>query len=97
MASEIALTMLRADLGCISGTLPQAMHDLLGQKLDAARQMITRRGLTIDESMPDDLDLLVSVAGWLYRHREDGAEMSKMAKQEIRDRQVGRATAGSGT
>ena len=91
MATNTALTLLRAELGCISRTLPTDMAALLQQKLDSAESTLADKGIIIDESLPKDMDLLVSYAAWLYRKRESGDELPRMLRYAINNRQTRKA------
>ena len=96
MASNTAFNMLRVDLGFATGAVPAGVRKLMHMKLDAAMFRLAQAGIYIDETSPDDLDLLVMYSGWLYRCRDKQQEKPLALRDAIRNRQaaqnVGSAT-----
>lgn len=95
MASETAKTLLCANLGFTVSTAPEAVLTLIGNDLDTAAADLGRIGITIDENVPADLNLLVMFAQWLYQKRKTGEGRPPMLKIQINDRKVAKATGGS--
>lgn len=72
---ETLLAMLKTDLGIRTST---AYDERLTQLLTAAKTAIINEGATtIDETAPDDAQLIVMYAAWLWRRR---AEMTGMPR-----------------
>lgn len=88
MASNTAFALLRTDLGYASGSVPAGVRKLMRLKLDAAASRLAAAGIPVDESNPDDLDLLVMYAGWLYRCRNTQVEQPRALRHALRNRQA---------
>ena len=88
MASNIAFTMLRVDLGFATGSVPAGVKKLMEMKLDAAAARLADAGIIVNEANPNDLDLLVMYAGWLYRCRNTQVEQPLALRSALRNRQA---------
>ena len=78
------LTMLKTDLGIKSTT---AYNTRLDQLLTAAQQMIRGEGVsTLDTSDPNDMQLIVLYAAWLWRRRDDMQGMPRMLRWALNNR-----------
>ena len=91
MASELALSLLKTDLG-YPGKVPEEVEDFMNAKLDAASARLKSMGLDVKDSVPEQLDLLVMYAAHLYRHRATGEAMPAMVRAAVNDCKVHQAT-----
>lgn len=100
MASDAALALLRANVGYPdAASVPAALADVLANDLDAAVLRLKRSGITVDPDTedPDDRNLLVMYAAWLFNKRKTGEGMPLMLSREIHNRQTALATGGGGS
>lgn len=74
------LRLLAAELDMHS--LPDRRMEQLQSYLDVAADRISRKGITLDLTNPDDTHLLVEYAAWLFRRRRQ--EASKMMPEYLR-------------
>ena len=88
MASETAFNMLCTDLGFLPASVPESVGDLLKLKLDAAAAELSDAGIAVDETVPQDLELLVLYAAWLYRGRVQQSAKPWQLQRLIRNRQA---------
>lgn len=95
MASEASISMLCADLGFVLSGVDSGVLSLLTAKVDAAAAELFDAGITVDESDPRDLDLLVMYAAWLYRARIKSEEKPLMLQRLIRNRQTAQIAGGA--
>ena len=76
------LTLLKLDLQLMTDTLDKYLQQLL----ESAGQMIAREGITLIDS-PEDTQLLVMYAAYLYRKRaEDSGPMPRMLRWALNNR-----------
>lgn len=81
---DTLLTMLKTDLGIRTATAYDAR---LTQLLNAAKAAIINEGATtIDEAEPDDAQLIVMYAAWLWRRRDDMSGMPRMLRLALNNR-----------
>ncbi len=82
MTGADKLALLKLDLQLMTDT----MDKYLLQLLDAAGRMIAREGINLVDS-PEDNQLLVMYAAYLYRKRaEDAAPMPRMLRWALNNR-----------
>lgn len=82
MTDETILEMLKANLQLIN-TLQDGY---LSNLITAARQMITREGITLTDTIEDG-NLVVMYAAYLYRKRaEDAPVMPRMLRYALNNR-----------
>jgi hypothetical protein len=84
MTDETILVMLKANLQIIAGnTLQDAyLQNLIG----TAKQMITREGITLADTIEDG-NLVVMYAAYLYRKRaDDSPVMPRMLRYALNNR-----------
>lgn len=81
---ETLLTMLKTDLGIRTATT----YDMrLFQLLASARAAIINEGATsINEYAPDDAQLIVMYAAWLWRRRDSMDGMPRMLRLALNNR-----------
>ena len=80
-----ALTLLKIDLGITT----DAYDARLDAILDGANKMIKREGVTLDLADPEDIQLLVMYAAWLWRRRDSGEGMPRMVRFALNNRLFG--------
>lgn len=84
MTNNDILTMTKANLSLIAHT----WDDYLLQLIEVARQMITREGITLSDTLEDN-NLIVMYASYLYRKRaEDTAVMPRMLRYALNNRVI---------
>ena len=84
MTDETILTMLKANLQIIAGNTLQ--DEYLRNLIATARQMITREGIMLTDSIEDG-NLVVMYAAYLYRKRADDAPvMPRMLRYALNNR-----------
>lgn len=88
---DTLLTMLKTDLGIRTATAYDAR---LTQLLTAAKAAIINEGATtIDEAAPDDAQLIVMYAAWLWRRRDEMSGMPRMLRLALNNRVFTEVTA----
>lgn len=96
--SDAAVSLLKADLGFFSGTLPEDLETYLLSLLDKA--FADFRDVMEIHLQPgklsDDFDQS-TYAAWLYRNRATGKDKTVMLKSIVRNRQVSQALSGEGS
>ena len=84
MTDETILTMLKANLQIMPGKTLQ--DEYLNSLITAAKQMITREGITLADTVEDG-QLVVMYAAYLYRKRADDAPvMPRMLRYALNNR-----------
>lgn len=82
MNESTMLEMLKVDLG-ISTT---AYDERLAQYLASAKDAIKIEGITLDESIISDMNLVVMYAAWLWRKRDTTDGMPRMLRWQLNNR-----------
>ncbi len=75
------LVSLRADLGVVS----QVFSDRLVEKIHAAEARIAEEGIEL-QNTPEDQDLVVMYAAYLWRSRVSGEAMPRMLRYALNNR-----------
>lgn len=75
------LVSLRTDLGVVS----QVFSDRLVEKIRAAEARIAEEGIEL-QNTPEDQDLVVMYAAYLWRSRVSGEEMPRMLRYALNNR-----------
>lgn len=84
MTDETILAMLKVNLQIIAGNTLQ--DEYLRNLIATARQMITREGIMLTDSIEDG-NLVVMYAAYLYRKRADNAPvMPRMLRYALNNR-----------
>lgn len=84
MTDETILAMLKVNLQIIAGNTLQ--DEYLNSLITAAKQMITREGITLADTVEDG-QLVVMYAAYLYRKRADDAPvMPRMLRYALNNR-----------
>lgn len=84
MTDETILTMLKANLQIMPENTLQ--DEYLNSLITAAKQMITREGITLADTVEDG-QLVVMYAAYLYRKRADDAPvMPRMLRYALNNR-----------
>ena len=84
MTDETILTMLKANLQIMPVNTLQ--DEYLNSLITAAKQMITREGITLADTVEDG-QLVVMYAAYLYRKRADDAPvMPRMLRYALNNR-----------
>ena len=84
MTDETILTMLKANLQIMPENTLQ--DEYLNSLITTAKQMITREGITLAETVEDG-QLVVMYAAYLYRKRADDAPvMPRMLRYALNNR-----------
>ena len=84
MTDETILAMLKGNLQIIAGNTLQ--DEYLRNLIATARQMITREGIMLTDSIEDG-NLVVMYAAYLYRKRADDAPvMPRMLRYALNNR-----------
>lgn len=81
MTQPELMTLLKIDLGIIG----DAYNPQLDQLLSAAREFITREGVTLTESM-EDAQLIIMYAAYLFRKRATDEGMPRMLRWALNNR-----------
>lgn len=82
MNDTTMLEMLKIDLG-ISTT---AYDNRLTQYLASAKEYITAEGVTLDNEIVSDMNLVVMYAAWLWRKRDTNEPMPRMLRWNLNNR-----------
>lgn len=83
MENSTLMALLKADLDLLS--VPKEREAYLTQQIEAAKSMIQREGITLTDS-PEDIQLVVMYAAWLYRKRNTGEGMPRMIRYALNNR-----------
>ena len=90
---DTMLQMLKTDLGILSSTAYDARFR---QLLSAAMDYIAREGVkTLNPEDTGDAQLIVMVAAWLWRRRDNPEAMSRGLRLQLNNRKF-QETAGEG-
>ena len=92
MSDTAVFNMLSASVGYTAESVPEPLRDLMRNDISTARYALRRSGIVIDDGKPEDVNLLVAYAAWLFNRRRTGEGKPPMVSSEIRDRQVAKAT-----
>lgn len=80
----IVLEMLKVDLGIST----DAYDNRFSQYIDYAVEEITREGITLDASAPNDLNLIAMYSAWLWRKRDSGDGMPRMLRYALNNKLI---------
>lgn len=84
MTNETILAMLKVNLQIIAGNTLQDAY--LQNLIETAKQMITREGITLTDTIEDG-NLVVMYAAYLYRKRaDDSPVMPRMLRYALNNR-----------
>ena len=83
MENSTLMALLKADLDLL--TVPKEREAYLTQQIEAAKSMIQREGITLTDT-PEDIQLVVMYAAWLYRKRNTGEGMPRMIRYALNNR-----------
>ena len=82
MNESTMLQMLKIDLGITT----TAYDERLSQYLTSARDAITKEGITLDDSVISDGNLVVMYAAWMWRKRDTNEGMPRMLRWQLNNR-----------
>ncbi len=85
MNESTMLQMLKIDLGITT----TAYDERLSQYLTSARDAITKEGITLDDSVISDGNLVVMYAAWMWRKRDTNEGMPRMLRWQLNNRLFG--------
>lgn len=91
MASEASIALLKTDLG-FTGKVPDEVQTYMEHLIDASVTSLQGKGIVVEESEPDSMQLLVMHAAYLYRKRINGDPMPQMLRAAINNAIVANAT-----
>ena len=76
------LDMLRTDLGITTNKYDIRLYKLI----ESAQKMIETEGITIDDTDPQDQQIVVSYAAWMWRRRDTMEGMPRMLRWQLNNR-----------
>ena len=76
------LDMLRTDLGITTNKYDVRLY----QYIESAQKMSKTEGITIDDTDPQDQQLVVSYAAWMWRRRDTMEGMPRMLRWQLNNR-----------
>ena len=76
------LDMLRTDLGITTNKYDVRLY----QYIEFAQKMIETEGITIDDTDPQDQQIVVSYAAWMWRRRDTMEGMPRMLRWQLNNR-----------
>lgn len=82
MNESTMLQMLKIDLGITT----TAYDERLTQYLASARKAIEIEGITLDDSVVSDGNLVVMYAAWLWRKRDSAEGIPRMLRWQLNNR-----------
>ena len=85
MNESTMLQMLKIDLGITT----TAYDERLSQYLTSAKDAITAEGITLDDSVISDGNLVVMYAAWMWRKRDTSEGMPRMLRWQLNNRLFG--------
>lgn len=92
--SPLQISLLKANLEYYDGCLPDAVEASLPALLADAEHRLADAGIRIDREDLADASFCAEYAGWLRRQKEQGLPMPPSLTEEIKRRQVAKATGG---
>lgn len=85
MNESTMLQMLKIDLGITT----TAYDERLLQYLTSAKDVIKKEGITLDDSIVSDGNLVVMYAAWMWRKRDTSEGMPRMLRWQLNNRLFG--------
>ena len=85
MNESTMLQMLKVDLGITT----TAYDERLSQYLTSAKEAIIKEGITLDDSIVSDGNLVVMYAAWMWRKRDTSEGMPRMLRWQLNNRLFG--------
>ena len=82
MNESTMLQMLKIDLGI---TTP-AYDERLSQYLTSAKEAVIAEGISLDDSIVSDGNLVVMYAAWMWRKRDTNEGMPRMLRWQLNNR-----------
>ena len=82
MNESTMLQMLKIDLGITT----TAYDERLSQYITSAKDAITKEGITLDDSIISDGNLVVMYAAWMWRKRDTNEGMPRMLRWQLNNR-----------
>lgn len=82
MNDTTMLEMLKVDLGIST----DVYDSRLSQYLTSAKDYIEREGITLDDSVISDGNLVIMYASWLWKKRDTGEGMPRMLRWNLNNR-----------
>ena len=79
---EQLLAMLKIDLGITT----TAYDTRLTQYLNSAKENIGTEGITLNQTDPEDVQLILMYAAWMWRKRDNGEAMPRMLRWTLNNR-----------
>lgn len=76
------LAALKIDLGIMNTT---AYDERLTQYIEAAQDFITREGVALQDT-PEDNQIVINYAAWMWRNRDHHAGMPRMIRWQLNNR-----------
>ena len=87
------IEMIKIDLGIVG----DAYNQRLEQYITTACAKIAEEGVVLDFSMPEDLQLIVTYAAWMWRRRDDMSAMPRMIRYALNNRLFSQKMREAGT
>lgn len=82
MNDTTMLEMLKVDLGIST----EVYDNRLLQYLESAKDYIKKEGITLDDSVVSDGNLVIMYAAWLWRKRDTAEGMPRMLRWNLNNR-----------
>lgn len=82
MNDTTMLEMLKVDLGIST----DVYDSRLSHYLTSAKDYIEREGITLDDSVISDGNLVIMYASWLWKKRDTGEGMPRMLRWNLNNR-----------
>ena len=76
------MAMLKVDLGITT----TAYDTRLTQYLNSAKENIGTEGITLNQTDPEDVQLILMYAAWMWRKRDNGEAMPRMLRWTLNNR-----------
>ena len=85
MNESTMLQMLKIDLGITTS----AYDERLSQYLTSAKEAVIAEGISLDDSIVSDGNLVVMYAAWMWRKRDTNEGMPRMLRWQLNNRLFG--------
>ena len=82
MNESTMLDMLKIDLGITT----TAYDERLSQYITSAKDALEKEGITLDDSVISDGNLVVMYAAWMWRKRDTNEGMPRMLRWQLNNR-----------
>lgn len=82
MNFEQVLSMVKMDLGIVSGAYDQRLKEYI----KSAKAAIEREGIKLISDSVEDMDIVARYAAWMWRKRDTGEGIPRMIRWQLNNK-----------